>query len=206
MVASTVTNLMVYHGSKRIIAIEDIKFPGPRENCDFGSGFYVTDNKHTAEEWIINEPDPVVNAYHLDIDSSKVLFLEGSDWIRAIVGFRKKIYKVTFKSNIISGPIANDRMVPAINLFMEGIIGDLRLLRCLDYCKLGNQYVFRSSAEGLTPYKSYGLANLQLQQAATRWVGRRRRMNDDLKIIQRTPISGELYIDDYLHKGDFLEV
>ena len=35
-----IINVTLYHGSDREKRTSDIEFPGPRNDCDFGSGFY----------------------------------------------------------------------------------------------------------------------------------------------------------------------
>ena len=63
--AESMIEIPVYHGSSKIMDIPDIQFPGPREDCDFGRGFYVTQHKITAEEWVLKEETPVINKYTL---------------------------------------------------------------------------------------------------------------------------------------------
>ena len=91
-------------------------------------------------------------------------------------------------------------------LFTNGIIGDLRLLACLDYCRLGNQYLLRQPINGFTLVKSYPLKGMELQRSSERFQNRRKNMNTELLKIQRTPIVGEKYIDDYQAGGDYVEV
>ena len=59
-------SLRLYHGIGRIVGINDIVFPGPRQNCDFGNGFYLTKNEGIAEEWVKDEAKPYINAYTLN--------------------------------------------------------------------------------------------------------------------------------------------
>ena len=197
--------LTLYHASEHIVDIPSIEFPGPRDNCDFGSGFYLAESKQTAEEWVIRKPTPVINVYRFEAPEKDLLYLGGTDWVKVIVGFRANRYKVKLKSPVICGPIANDRMNVALPLFLNGIIGDLRLLKCLDYCKLGDQYLIRRMTGSLSFERSYSLKGQELQRAWDRWQARRRDMNAELLKIQRNSIAGEKFIDDYLEEGDYLE-
>jgi hypothetical protein len=43
---------LLYHGGERELRLESIKFPGLRNDCDFGAGFYCAENKDTADEWV----------------------------------------------------------------------------------------------------------------------------------------------------------
>ena len=198
-------SITLYHASDHIVDIPDIKFPGHRNNCDFGNGFYLTERKQIAEEWVIRNPSPVINVYSLDAQRRDIFYLDGVNWVKTILGFRERVYSVHFKSPIICGPIANDRMNDALPIFMQGIIGDLRLLRCLDFCKLGNQYLFRNSAKNLSFVKSYSLKGLELQRARERHQNRRKNMTAELIGIQRVSLSGERFIEEYLEGGDYFE-
>lgn len=197
--------LQVYHAGDKIIQVKDISFPGPRENCDFGAGFYVAANKQTAEEWVKDGTTPIINIYDFLEPQTNVLYLHGEDWIRVVVGFRTKAYRVNFKSPVICGAIADDRIDISLPLFMQGEIGDQRLLKCLDFCKFGDQYLFRESPINLTDVRSYDLKGQELQRARTRNAARKRDMLNELQRIRRQPIAGELYIEDYLARGDYIE-
>ena len=198
--------LKLYHGSDKPVQIKDIMFPGPRATCDFGNGFYLTESKRVAEEWIVREPDPVLNVYDFSASKQEVLHLTREAWLRAVVGFRTGKYRVIFKSPIVCGIIANDRMDISLPFFLRGEIGDLRLFRCLDYCKLGNQYLLRLSAEYLSNHTFKSLKGAELQQAGERRTARRKGMEAELQKIRRQPVSGERFIDDYLADGDYHEI
>jgi len=45
-----IESIILYHGSDRVRQLKDISFPGLRSDCDFGRGFYLTPDKHIAEE------------------------------------------------------------------------------------------------------------------------------------------------------------
>ena len=138
-----VVSKILYHGCDRAVLIEDIKLPGPRATCDFGSGFYLTESKRVAAEWVARNTTPVLNRYTFTANKNEILYLTGEAWLRVVVGFRTGKYKVFLKSPVICGIIANDRMDISLLFFLRGEIGDQRLFRCLDLCKLGNQYLLR---------------------------------------------------------------
>ena len=199
-------NVTLYHGSDREKRIGDIEFPGPRNDCDFGSGFYLTENRQIAAEWIFNESTPVINEYTFSCPRDKILYLKDRSWLRVIIGFRTERYRVNFKSPVIHGLIANDRMASVIPPFLLGTLGDSRLIACLDYCKLGNQYCLKESAEYLTFVRSFPLKGLELQQAADRYRNRRRGMQEQLIKIQRSIMSDEKFIEDYMKEGGYDEI
>jgi len=198
-------SIVVYHGGERELPLDKIEFAGRRRDYDFGDGFYVTENRQVAEEWSKDRSTPVVNAYRLEIPSNEILHLKDQDWLRVIVGFRLQKYKVVFKSSYIRGAIANDRMDVSLSFFLSGEIGDLRLIKCLEYCKLGDQYLLKKlpdKAEHLEARRLHGLA---LQTAYNRNIARRHNMDNALLKIRRQSVEGELFIDDYLAKGDYIE-
>jgi hypothetical protein len=199
-------SIKVFHASDREMRVEDIKFPGPRSDCDFGAGFYLTENRQVANEWVCNAYTPVINEYRFTFNKKNVLYLEDSKWLKVVLGYRKRAYKVNFKSNIIYGLIANDRMVDVIPLFIGGIIGDKRLIECLDFCKFGNQYCLKNSADGLEFTKSFPLKGQELVQAQNSSRLRKSGMTSQLRAIQRSSIAGEKFVEDYLAEGDYDEV
>ena len=202
---SGMVSITLYHASDRVVDIPDIKFPGPRENCDFGNGFYLAENKYVAEEWVIRKPLPIINVYHFEAPKKEILYLDGADWVKTIVGFRERAYKVHFKSPVVCGHIANDRMNDALPIFMQGIIGDLRLLKCLNYCNLGNQYLLRGPTGFLTFERSYNLKGLELQRAIDRYYIRRQDMSSRIQSIYEEQIPGEKFLRHYLAEGDYIE-
>ena len=204
--AENIVVLKLYHGSDRVRQIEDILFPGPRLTCDFGDGFYLTESIRVAEEWVAREADPVLNIYEFSASKDEILFLTDEAWLRVVVGFRTGKYNVFLKSPVVRGIIANDRMDISLPFFLRGEIGDKRLFRCLDYCKLGNQYLLRKSVKYLCNHTYKPLKGTELQQAEKRREARRRGMEDQLQKIRRQPVTGEKFIDDYLADGDFYEV
>jgi len=197
--------ILVYHASEVVVQTRDIKLPEPRDNCDFGAGFYVAASKQTAEEWVKDSLTPQINVYGFDEQNTKVLHLQGQDWVHVVVGFRTKKYKVHFKSSVIKGIIADDRIDVSLPFFMRGEIGDLRLLKCLDFCNFGNQYLFRDSTVNLMDAHCYTLKGQELHRAQARNSARKQGMMQALQNIRRQPIPGELFIEDYIRKGDFVE-
>jgi len=202
----TKNTITLYHASDMVIKTEDILFPGPRENCDFGPGFYLTEDKRIAEEWVFRLDSPMINVYEYTLDTSPILHLEGEDWIRVILAYRKRLSNVHFSSNVIYGLIADDRLFPSLTLFLNGTIGDKRLEKCLTFVNLGKQYCFRNSVEGLVYKRSYMLKGLEKQKATERSRDRKRGMDSGLRdIIQNQP-SGEKFIQHYEGMGDWNEV
>ena len=206
MFAGEVVRMKLHHGSDRARPIDDFMIPGPRVTCDFGDGFYLTESRQIAQEWVVRDATPVLNTYDFTASKEDMLSLTGEAWLRVVVGFRTGKYRVFLKSPVVLGIIANDRMDISLPFFLRGEIGDKRLFRCLDYCKLGNQYLLRQTVKYLSNHTYAPLKGAELQKAMERGAARRWGMETELRKIRRQPISGEKYIEDYIASGDFREV
>ena len=204
--AEEMIEMPVYHGSSKTMDIPDIVFPGPREDCDFGRGFYVTQHKIIAEEWVIKEAIPIINKYILKAPKRDVLRLAGTDWLKVVIGYRTNAFPASLKSPIVCGTIANDRLVPSFNAFMGETIGDLRLLECLELAELGDQYSLRKSAKYLEWEGSYQLKGMELERAVMRNRNRMSNMHNRVREIYRKQIEGEKFIYEYLEEGGYNEV
>ena len=199
-------NVVVFHGSNKTIKVEDIVLPSPRRYYDFGPGFYLTESRRIAEEWVVDEQTPIVNEYLLSVPKQRILFLEKRDWLQVVVGFRSRQFEAQFKSAVIHGLIANDRLVDAIEIFRQGAIGDLRLFECLQMVELGNQYVLRESASCLTWIESKEVKGVELQRAAFRRNQKRKDIEKRVRTVYRKQVADELFYDDFIERGAFYEV
>jgi len=194
-------SITLYHGGIQVIKPEDLYFPGPDEKYDFGPGFYLAMNKHTAEEWVKDKNNPVITRYTLEYYDEEVKILSGEDWLKVIIGFRREAYPVIVTNNIIAGDIANDRLFSTLDAFLspQSIIGDLRVIEMLKYCNLGLQYCLKSHANNLKYISHYQLKGATLQQAQNRHYSRRVKMDSELRRISRLPLQNEKYVEDYIN-------
>jgi len=117
--------MILYHGSDAVKKLEDIKLPGPREDCDFGQGFYLAESKDTAEEWARNEATPVINVYEYHPTPSNEIELKGVDWVRVLLAYREQLFNVKFTKNVVIGAIADDDMRSTLPAFMVGGIAGI---------------------------------------------------------------------------------
>ena len=144
--------LVLYHGSKKGI-VGDIA-PISREECDFGSGFYMGTSPLQPLTLICNEDKPKFYAVELDMTGLNVLNVEiGMEWAMLIAYHRKEmenakgtaIYeKYAHMANgydVIIGYIANDRMYTELSRFFNKTLTDVALINCLSALDLGKQYV-----------------------------------------------------------------
>lgn len=148
----TDNKLVLYHGSKKGI-VGDIA-PISRDECDFGSGFYMGTNTLQPLTLVCNEDKPKFYTVELDMTGLKVLTVEiGMDWAMFIAYYRKEmesakgtpIYEkyahMADGYDVIIGYIANDRMYTELSRFFNRTLTDVALINCLSALDLGKQYV-----------------------------------------------------------------
>ena len=148
----TDNKLVLYHGSKKGI-VGDIA-PISRNECDFGSGFYMGTNTLQPLTLVCNEDKPKFYTVELDMTGLKVLTVEiGMDWAMLIAYYRKEmesakgtpIYEkyahMADGYDVIIGYIANDRMYTELSRFFNKTLTDVALINCLSALDLGKQYV-----------------------------------------------------------------
>ena len=148
----TDNKLVLYHGSKKGI-VGDIA-PISRDECDFGSGFYMGTNTLQPLTLVCNEDKPKFYTVELDLTGLKVLTVDiGIDWAMLIAYYRKEmesakgtpIYEkyahMADSYDVIIGYIANDRMYTELSRFFNRTLTDVALINCLSALDLGKQYV-----------------------------------------------------------------
>lgn len=148
----TDNKLVLYHGSKKGI-VGDIA-PISRDECDFGSGFYMGTNTLQPLTLVCNEDKPKFYTVELDMTGLKVLTVEiGMDWAMLIAYYRKEMESAKGTSiyekyahmadgyDVIIGYIANDRMYTELSRFFNKTLTDMALINCLSALDLGKQYV-----------------------------------------------------------------
>ena len=148
----TDNKLVLYHGSKKGI-VGDIA-PISRDECDFGSGFYMGTNTLQPLTLVCNEDKPKFYTVELDLTGLKVLTVEiGMDWAMLIAYYRKEMESAKGTAiyekyahmadgyDVIIGYIANDRMYTELSRFFNRTLTDVALINCLSALDLGKQYV-----------------------------------------------------------------
>ena len=148
----TDNKLVLYHGSKKGI-FGDIA-PISRDECDFGSGFYMGTNTLQPLTLVCNEDKPKFYTVEMDLTGLKVLTVEiGMDWAMLIAYYRKEMESAKGTAiyekyahmadgyDVIIGYIANDRMYTELSRFFNRTLTDVALINCLSALDLGKQYV-----------------------------------------------------------------
>ncbi len=144
--------MKLFHGSN--IAVEKPKILSSDRRLDFGTGFYLTSSYEQAERWAFltvkrrGEGKQIITTYDFDekaVDSLKVTKFEGAsaEWLK-FVSNNRNIKDFTDDSDIVIGPVANDRTMPVIKLYFSGIYDEGETIKRLLPQKLKDQYAFKS--------------------------------------------------------------
>lgn len=183
----TDNKLVLYHGSKKGI-VGDIA-PISRNECDFGSGFYMGTNTLQPLTLICNEDKPKFYTVELDMTGLKVLTVEiGMDWAMLIAYYRKEmegakgtpIYErfahMADGYDVIIGYIANDRMYTELSRFFNRTLTDVALINCLSALDLGRQYaaISEKACRQIKILKEEPLSQLELSLLKDMSVERRK--------------------------------
>ena len=143
--------MVVYHGSN--VVVRDPQLVKQTRFLDFGRGFYTTENKIQAISFAEKvwrrrkEGFPIVNVYEIDesaaFSACSLLCFNSPDerWLDFVYGHRMGYY-VGIAYELIYGPVANDDIYEAFNLFASGVINKEDTLKRLKIKKLYNQLVF----------------------------------------------------------------
>ena len=145
-------NIILYHGSKS--GIEGKIRPASRATCDFGRGFYTEPNKIQAEQiasigdnphgYKVSFNSQGLKIYKFENDIDWALFIAKNRRIEELDDYPKvKNYLQKFNGyDLYIGTIADDIYANTIPMFFNNSITLQTLIRCLDVCEFGNQYVF----------------------------------------------------------------
>lgn len=144
--------MKLYHGSNT--AVKKPQIIESDRRLDFGTGFYLTSSRDQAERWAElsaerrNVGKPILSVYDFDesqLKELKVLTFEKADkkWLNFISANRDGNV-ADDKYDLIIGPVANDRTMPVIRLYLAKVYTVSETLRRLLPQKLQNQYTFKT--------------------------------------------------------------
>jgi hypothetical protein len=146
----------LFHGSNQIIRTPDI-LKG-RKFLDFGSGFYLSDEKKQAENRaqsavaFFDGGVPTVNIFEWDKAAPLItLFFPFAniEWLDFVISNRRGEISET-QYDIVIGPTADDKTILVIDQFMEGMYDNLEnpkkmIIQLLQPQKLATQYLFATN-------------------------------------------------------------
>lgn len=144
--------MILYHGSN--VAVEKPKILQSDRRLDFGTGFYLTSSYEQAERWAFltakrrGEGKQIITTYDFNVgalSSLKVMRFEKSsvEWLK-FVSNNRNVSNFSDESDIVIGPVANDRTMPVIKLYFSGIYDETETIKRLLPQSLKDQYAFKS--------------------------------------------------------------
>jgi len=145
--------MILYHGSN--ILVNKPQLIEQTRGLDFGSGFYLTTNEDQAKRFsdIVFKRKKtgaaVVSIYEFDMDDAlKILtFLKfesaNAEWLRFVAENRLKTYKGIIYDMVI-GAVANDTVMPTIQLYLNNFLNEEAALITLKASKLADQICLKS--------------------------------------------------------------
>ena len=144
--------MILYHGSN--MAIREPEILKSDRKLDFGTGFYLTSSYEQAARWADLTTErrstgtPTISVYDFDEtmqEKLKILKFEKANkkWLDFVVANRNNTID-NHKWDIIIGPVANDRTMPVIRLFIAEVYTAAEALRRLLPQKLQDQYTFKT--------------------------------------------------------------
>ena len=144
--------MRLYHGSNVVVPRPEIL--NSDRKLDFGVGFYLTSSLEQAERWARLVVDrrgggrPVVTVYEIDeaqLSTLRVRRFEKANrqWLNFVVANRESQIEDQ-KWDVVIGPVANDRTMPVIRLFMAKVYTAAETLRRLLPQNLHDQYTFKT--------------------------------------------------------------
>ena len=162
--------MILYHGST--VEIKEIDLNLSKPNKDFGKGFYLSNNYDQAYELAtykagLFETKPYVTKFEFDeslLKNGSLKVLSFPDYSREWADF---VFKNRNQENqdfshdydIVTGPIANDKVGAQIRRFVEGDITFDTFLERLKYMKgITFQYFFGTQKAVMT-LQNKGLCN-----------------------------------------------
>ena len=144
--------MKLYHGSN--VAVKDPRILQSDRRLDFGTGFYLTSSYDQAERWAFltmkrrGAGKPVITVYNFNenmLASLNVIRFDKptAEWLK--FGSKNRNGKdFVDQSDLVIGPVANDRTMPVIKLYLSGIYDEAETVKRLLPQKLKDQFAFKS--------------------------------------------------------------
>jgi len=201
-------NKVLFHGSK--FGLKEITPKGSREDCDFGSGFYLGESYSQAASFVYETNASSVYVFEGDFAGlEKMEFGCEEDWMLAVCYYRgmldlykeseiiKNIMAKVESADIIVAPIADNKMYYVMRKFGDGEITTMEAKHALSESSLGQQYILRSQkAIDRLKFKSrMFLSTSERKQFDTIMDERGKEIDTKLKLSQRL----------YRGKGKYVE-
>ena len=167
--------MRLYHGSNVIVNKPVVLPPDAGKTVDFGVGFYTTTSYDQAERWVgirhrrgelasgfvscYEIPDDLLANPHLKCLSFGAAT---EDWLNFVMGNRDGLIP-DHGYDIVSGPVANDRVYATLTLFEIGQLDVEETIRRLKTYTLVDQYLFHTE-KALSYLKFIGSEVVRVRQ------------------------------------------
>ena len=161
------SNLVLYHGSRRVVSKPQIELCRP--NNDYGRGFYCTESAELAKEWACQEGhDGFANKYSIETAELQLVDLNSPqfnilNWLAVLLDNRlinamsptmaaasqwlKEGFSVDLaNADIVKGYRADDSYFGFARAFLRNEISLEQLSKAMHLGKLGEQYMIKSPA------------------------------------------------------------
>lgn len=200
--------ITLYHGSHK--GLEGaIRSNASRTTCDFGLGFYTGDRIEQAKTIIADDDTGVLYTLNIRLDNLRIYkFTNSIEWALYVGVHRGKINRSSYKKldnfvryidsyDIVVGPIADDHMHETYTDFLDGVITDTVLVKCLSEIQLGSQYVFKNNM---------ACKNIRIVRSETLSTDERKRLRHAWRVkIGTMDKSLDIIKSDYRRKGLFVD-
>ena len=145
--------MLLYHGSN--VIVDKPQLITQTRGLDFGPGFYLTTNEEQAVRFsgIVFKRKQAgiatVNVYDFDISAAeKTLIIRkfasaDAEWLRFVAENRLKTYTGRDYDMVI-GAVANDTVMPTIQLFLNGFLSEEAALLTLKASNLVDQICLKT--------------------------------------------------------------
>ncbi|MBR3158931.1 MAG: DUF3990 domain-containing protein [Atopobiaceae bacterium] len=145
--------MILYHGSN--VEVREPVLTRSRAALDFGVGFYTTTDYKQARKWAMRVSkwrggEPTITVFETNEEAwSRLSILRfdsaGKDWLEYVVRSRT-LQAVDSRHDVVAGPVADDRTVNVINLFLEGTITESMALELLLPMRFTDQWAMKTDA------------------------------------------------------------
>jgi hypothetical protein len=160
--------MVLYHGSNQVINKPDISVG--RKFLDFGSGFYLSQDKKQAENrakstmLFFENGIATISVFDFKQSTAQNLNIQifptaNTEWLDFVISNRGGLS--TKKYDIVIGPTANDSTILVIDQYMSGMFDNLEnpkeiVIKLFQPEKLATQYLFatKNAVKSLV-YKEY---------------------------------------------------